>query len=80
MLLQFEFYSIHPQGHPLTDCARIAYGTTSVDLAIVHARDVLENRTFPFGKAKLCLIKHEDGKVLCQMRAWLRPPRAAVGM
>jgi hypothetical protein len=63
MLSHLEFYSIHPQSHPLTDCARIACGTTSVDLAIVHARDVLESSIFPFGKAKLCLIKNEEGQV-----------------
>lgn len=75
MLLHLEFYSMPPHG-PLKACERIAFGTTSVDLAIVHARDVLENRTFPFGKATLCLVKNEEGKVLCQMRARkLRPCR-----
>ena len=74
MLLHLEFYSIRADDQPLRDCERIAYGTTSVDLAIVHARDVLDNRTFPFGKAKLCLIRNEEGKILCQMRA--RRPKA----
>jgi hypothetical protein len=73
MLLHLEFYPVRTEGSPRT-CERIAYGTSSVDQAIVHARDVLENRTFAFGKAKLCLIKNEEGKVLCQMRARkLRP-------
>ena len=73
MLLHLEFYSAPPQGS-LRNCEQIVYGATSVDLAIVHARDVLENRTFFFGKAKLCLIKNEEGKVLSQLRARrLRP-------
>jgi hypothetical protein len=73
MLLHLEFYSIPPEG-PLKDCERIVFGTSSVDLAMVHARELLEKRTFPFGKAKLCLIKDEAGKTLCQMRA--RRPKA----
>jgi len=72
MLLHLEFYSAP---HSLRDCERIVYGTNSVDLAIVHARDALENRIFLFGKAKLCLIKNEEGKVLCQMRARKLVPR-----
>lgn len=68
MLLHLEFYSAPPESH-FGDCQRIAFGATSVELAIVHARGILEDSIFPFGKAKLCLIKNEDGKVLCQMRA-----------
>ena len=73
MLLHLEFYSA-PPAVSVRACQRIAFGTTSVDLAIVHAREVLENKTFSFGLAKFCLIKNEEGKVLCQMRARkLRP-------
>jgi hypothetical protein len=66
VLLHLEFY--WPQ-ETLKYCERITYSTTSLDLAIVHARDILENQTFPLGKAKLCLIKNEQGKVLSQLRA-----------
>jgi hypothetical protein len=68
VLLHLEFYSVPPKG-PLMDCERITYNVSSVDLAIVHARDTMENRSFAFGKAKVCVIKNEDGKILCQMRA-----------
>jgi hypothetical protein len=68
MLLHLEFYSV------LRDCERVVFGTTSVELAIVYARELLEDRTFQFGKARLCLIKDDAGKTLHQMRARrLRP-------
>jgi hypothetical protein len=46
VLLHVEFY--WPQ-ETLKYCER-TYSTTSLDLAIVHARDILENQTFPSGR------------------------------
>jgi hypothetical protein len=68
VLLHLEFYPLNPAGSH-RGCERIAFGTTSVNRAIVHARDLLENRMFSFGHAKFCLIKDDQGKVLRQMKA-----------
>jgi hypothetical protein len=63
MLLHLEFYSVPPDGS-LKHCEKITFSTTSMDLAVGHAEKVLEDRTFPFGKANLCLIKDEDGGLI----------------
>lgn len=56
VLLHLEFYWIPPQGS-VRYCERITVNATSIDQAVAHAGDVLENQSFPFGKANLCLIK-----------------------
>ena len=63
MLLQFEFYRVRPDGS-LKHCEKITFSTTSMDLAVGHAKKVLEGGTFAFGKANLCLIKDEDGRLI----------------
>ena len=63
MLLQFEFYRVRPDGS-LKHCEKITFSTTSMDLAIGHAEEMLQDRTFPFGKANLCLIKDGDDRLI----------------
>ncbi len=63
MWLHLEFYWIPP--HSLQCCDRIIFNATSIDLAVAHAEDILENQAFPpFGKANLCLIKDQDGQLV----------------
>jgi len=75
MLLQFEFYSV-PRDGSLKDCEIITFSTTSMDLAIGHAEKTLEDRTFPFGKANLCLIRGEDGSLIREVWHPMPPPPA----
>ena len=63
MLLHFEFYSVPPDGS-LKHCEEITFSASSLDLAIGLAEDTLEDRTFSFGKANLCLIKDRDGRLI----------------
>jgi hypothetical protein len=63
MLLQFEFYGVRADGQRIGGEA-ITFSSTRMDLAIRHAQSMLEERTFLFGKANLCLIKDEDGNIV----------------
>ena len=72
MLHHLEFYWIPPQGS-LRYCERITVNSTSIDQAIARAEDVLENQTFPLGKANLCLIKDQSGLLLREIWAPVPP-------
>jgi hypothetical protein len=48
-------------------CEKITFSTTSMGLAVGHAEKMLEDRTFAFGKANLCLIKDEDGGLILEV-------------
>jgi hypothetical protein len=63
MLLHFEFYSVPPDGS-LKHYEEITFSASSMALAIGHAEEMLEGRTFRFGKANLCLIKDRDGRLI----------------
>jgi hypothetical protein len=67
VLLQFPFYLDPPEGHRLGGDT-IDYSSTTLDLAIGHAETMLQERTFSFGKANLCLIRDQDGKVIREVR------------
>ncbi len=66
MLLHLEFYWCPPEGS-LLYCNRITLNETSIDLAIAHAEDVLENQGFPFGRPNLCLIKDQNGQFISEV-------------
>jgi hypothetical protein len=67
VLLQFYFYLDAPEGHRLAGDT-ITYDAATIDLAVGHAEKMLEDHTFSFGKANLCLIKDEYGHVLREVR------------
>jgi hypothetical protein len=67
MLLQFEFYLDTPEGHRMGG-ETILYGSSTLDEAIGRAESMLREHTFPFVKANLCLIKSEDGRLICEVR------------
>ena len=63
MLLHFEFYAVPPDGS-LKHCEKITFSPNSMDLAVGYAEKMLEDRTFSFGKANLCLIKDRDDRLI----------------
>jgi hypothetical protein len=68
MLFQFQFYLDTPEGHRMGGDT-ISYSSTTLDLAVGYAEAMLEEHTFPFGKANLCIIKDEYGHVLREVRS-----------
>lgn len=72
MLLQFEFYVDTPEDHPAGG-ETILYNSGSFDEALGRAESILREHTFPFGKANLCLIKDQGGRLIGEVRA--RPSR-----
>ena len=64
MVFHLEFYWVLPQGD-LGYCDTIVFDATSMNLAVAHAKDVLEHGNFPSGgRANACLIKGEEGKII----------------
>ena len=64
MVFHLEFYWVVPQEQP-GYCDTIVFDATSANLAVAHAKDVLEHGNFPSGgKANACLIKGEEGKII----------------
>jgi hypothetical protein len=66
--LQFQFYLDTPGGHR-TGGETILYGSSTLDEATGRAESMLRERTFPFGKANLCLIRDQDGNLIREVRA-----------
>jgi hypothetical protein len=67
MLLQFQLYLDTPEGHRIGG-ETILFGSTTLEVAISDAEAMLKDRTFPFGKANLCLIKDKDGRLIREVR------------
>ena len=67
MLLQFQFYLEGLEGHRMGG-ETILFGSTTLEVAISDAEAMLKDRTFPFGKANLCLIKDKDGRLIREVR------------
>ena len=68
MLLQFQFYLDTPEGHRMGG-ETFTYDASTIDMAVGHAETMLEDHTFSFGKANLCLIKDDYGHVLREVRS-----------
>jgi hypothetical protein len=67
MLLGLQLYLDTAKGY-LMEGETILYSSSTLDLAIGHAEDMLQSHSFPFGKANLCMIRDQDGK-LSEVRA-----------
>jgi hypothetical protein len=67
MLLHFEFYKVKPDGQRLGR-EKVTFGSSDMGLALGQAESILENTTFSFGKANLCLIRDQHGNVLREVR------------
>jgi hypothetical protein len=68
MRLQFEFYLDTPEG-PRMEGETVLYSSTTLDQAIKGAKRMLRERTFYFGKANLCIIKDQGGRVIREVRS-----------
>jgi hypothetical protein len=73
MLLQFQFCLDTPEGHRMGG-ETILFGSTTLKVALGEAESMLQTRTFRFGKANLCLIKDENGKIIHEVRLDRQPP------
>ena len=62
----FEFYQIGPDG-TRAGGHKIADASEFVAIAIVRAQSIMRDRTFTFGKANLCVIKTQQGRVICEV-------------
>ena len=71
MLLRFQFYLDSPEGHRLAG-ETITYSSTTLDLAVGHAEAMLDEHTFSFGKANLCIIRNEHGHIIRELRSRTR--------
>jgi hypothetical protein len=71
MLLHFEFYRVRLDGRRIGG-EKVTFGSSTMELAISHAQSMLENNTFSFGKANLCLIKDQDGGLIREV--WYQCP------
>jgi hypothetical protein len=69
MLLQLQLYLEDTTKGYLMQGETILYRSSSLDLAVGRAEDMLQSHSFPFGKANLCMIKDEDGNVIREVRA-----------
>jgi len=67
MLLQLQFYLDTPDGH-LMGGETILYNSSTFDEAIGRAEYILREHTFPFGKANLCRIRDQDGRLIAEVR------------
>ncbi len=67
MVLQLQLYLDTAKGY-LVEGETIIYSSSTLDLAVGHAEDMLQNHSFSFGKANLCLIKDEGGNVIREVK------------
>src|SRR5271166_4119141 len=60
MVWHFEFYRVNSDG-TRTGGDRITDTSESIDQAAAQGKSMMENITFGFGKANLCVIKNQNG-------------------
>ena len=64
----FEFYRTSSDGTRLGG-DKVTDGSSSIELAIAQAKSMMQKVTFPFGKATICVIKKQDGSLVCGVSA-----------
>jgi hypothetical protein len=62
----FEFYQIGPDG-TRAGGHKIADASESVAIDMARVQSIMRDRTFTFGKANPCLIKTQQGRVICEV-------------
>jgi hypothetical protein len=65
MLWHLEFYLVNPDG-TRTGGDTVNDTSSSVELASAQAKSMMQNITFPWGRANLCLIKSQNGSLVCE--------------
>ena len=63
MFWHLEFYWVNPDGMR-TGGDIVNDASSSVELVIAEAKSMMQNITFPWGKANLCLVKSQDGNLV----------------
>jgi hypothetical protein len=63
-----QFYRVSPDGMR-TGGDIVNDPSSSVELATAQAKSMMQNITFPWGKANLCLVKSQDGRFICEVVA-----------
>jgi hypothetical protein len=67
MIWQLEFYCVNSDG-TRTGGDRVTDASKSLDQAAAQAESMMENVTFAFGKANLCVIKNQNGTPVREVR------------
>jgi hypothetical protein len=68
MFWHLEFYRINPDG-TRTGGDLVNDASPSVELVIAQAKSMMQNITFSWGKANLCLVKSQDGRLVREVVA-----------
>lgn len=68
MAWRLEFYQIDSDG-TRTGGQQVVDASESVAAAIAQAQSMMRDAIFTFGRANLCLIKTQNGRVLCEVRS-----------
>jgi hypothetical protein len=68
MFWHLEFYRTDPDGKRIGG-EKATDGPTSVEVAITNAKSKMQNLTFSFGKANVCVIRTQDGSLVREVSA-----------
>jgi hypothetical protein len=66
VLFQFDFYAVDPGGERRGN-ERITADVETIETAIAHAKSMMRDTTFTFGKANRCLVTDQDRTVSCEI-------------